>query len=157
MARSFGARVLYANRNRLPVEQERKLGVEYAPVPKLLAESDFVSMHANNLPENKGLLGAATFAQMKKTAYFINTSRGRMVAEDALYAALTGGVIAGAGLDVHYEEPRPLNDRFAQLRNVIMTPHLAGGSRTAIVDEIELILDNCRAALAGQPIRYRVA
>jgi phosphoglycerate dehydrogenase-like enzyme len=157
MARGFGARVLYANRNRLPVEQEQKLGVEFAPVAKLLAESDFVSMHASNLPENKGLIGAATFAQMKKTAYFINTSRGRMVDEDALYAALTNGVIAGAGLDVHYEEPRPLSDRYAKLRNVIMTPHLAGGSRTAIVDEIEAILENCRAVLAGKPIKYQVA
>ncbi len=151
--------VLYANRNRLPVDQEQKtFGVEFAPpVPKLLAESDFVSMHANNLPENKGLIGASTFAQMKKTAYFINTSRGRMVDEDALYAALTTGLIAGAGLDVHYEEPRPLADRYAKLRNVIMTPHLAGGSRKGIVDEIELILDNCRAVLAGQPIKYRVS
>jgi phosphoglycerate dehydrogenase-like enzyme len=156
MARGFGARILYANRNRLPVEQEHKLGVEFAPVGKLLAESDFVSMHASNLPENKGLIGAATFAQMKKTAYFINTSRGRMVDEDALYVALSTGVIAGAGLDVHYEEPRPLSDRYAKLRNVIMTPHLAGGSRTAIVDEIEAVLDNCRAVLAGKPIKYQV-
>jgi phosphoglycerate dehydrogenase-like enzyme len=157
MARGFGARVLYANRNRLPVEQEQKLGVEYAPVPKLLAEADFVSMHANNLPENKGLLGAATFAQMKKTAYFINTSRGRMVDEDALYTALTTGVIAGAGLDVHYEEPRPLSDRYAKLLNVIMTPHLAGGSRKGVIEEIGIVLDNCRAVLAGNPIQYQVA
>ena len=156
MARGFGARVLYANRNRLPVEQEQRMGVEFVPMARLLAESDFVSMHANNLPENKGLIGAAIFAQMKKTAYFINTSRGRMVDEDALYAALTTGVIAGAGLDVHYEEPRPLNDRYAQLRNVIMTPHLAGGSRKGVVNEIELVLDNCRAVLAGTPIKYSV-
>jgi phosphoglycerate dehydrogenase-like enzyme len=157
MARGFGARVIYANRNRLPAEQEQRLGVEFVPVARLLAESDFVSMHANNLPENKGLIGASTFAQMKKTAYFINTSRGRMVDEDALYTALTTGVIAGAGLDVHYEEPRPLNDRYATLGNVIMTPHLAGGSRKGIVDEIGLVLDNCRAVLAGTPVKYRVS
>ena len=113
-------------------------------------------MHASNLPENKGLIGAAIFAQMKPTAYFINTSRGRMVDEAALYAALTKGVIAGAGLDVHFEEPRPAPDRFAALRNVILTPHLAGGSRKGIVEEIEVILDNCRAVLAGQPIKYQV-
>jgi phosphoglycerate dehydrogenase-like enzyme len=157
MARGFGARVVYANRNRLAVEQERRLGVECLPLARLLAESDFVSMHANNLPENKGMVGASTFAQMKKTAYFINTSRGRMVDEDALYTALTAGVIAGAGLDVHYEEPRPLKDRYAKLRNVIMTPHLAGGSRKGVVEEIGIVLDNCRAVLAGQAIRYQVA
>lgn len=157
MARGFGARVVYSNRNRLPAEQEQRLGVEYLPVNRLLAEADFVSMHATNLPENKGLIGAATFAQMKPTAFFINTSRGRMVDEDALYAALTKGVIAGAGLDVYFEEPRPAPDRFAALRNVIMTPHLAGGSRKGVVDEIEGVFDNCRALLTGQPIKYRVA
>lgn len=156
MAGGFGARVIYANRNRLPAEQEQRLGVECVPLARLLAESDFVSMHANNLPENKGMVGASTFAQMKKTAYFINTSRGRMVDEDALYAALTTGIIAGAGLDVHYEEPRPLSDRYAKLRNVIMTPHLAGGSRKGVVEEVGIVLDNCRAVLAGRPVQYRV-
>lgn len=156
MARSFGARVVYANRNRLPADREQRLGVEYLPVERLLAQSDFVSMHANNLPENKGLIGAATFEQMKPSAFFINTSRGRMVDEDALYEALTNGVIAGAGLDVHFVEPRPTPSRFADLHNVILTPHLAGGSRKGIVDEIEVITDNCRAVLAGKPIQYQV-
>ena len=157
MARGFGAHVVYANRNRLPADTEQKLGVEHAPLARLLAEADFVTMHANNLPENKGMIGADTFAQMKPTAFFINTSRGRMVDEAALYAALTKGVIAGAGLDVHYEEPRPTPDPFATLSNVIMTPHLAGGSRKGVVDEIEGVFDNCRALLTGQPIKYRVA
>ncbi len=157
MARGFGARVIYANRSRLPPECERSLGVEYVPLARLLAEADFVSMHANNLPENKGMLGADTFARMKPTAFFINTSRGRMVDEDALHAALTQGVIAGAGLDVHAEEPRPAPDRFAALRNVIMTPHLAGGSRKGILGEVEGILDNCRAVLGGKPIKYQVS
>jgi phosphoglycerate dehydrogenase-like enzyme len=156
MAKGFGARVIYANRKRLPADYEQKLGVEHMPLARLLAEADFVTVHANNLPENKEMIGEATFAQMKPTAFFINTSRGRMVDEAALHAALTKGVIAGAGLDVHFEEPRPSPDRFADLRNVIMTPHLAGGSRRGIVDEIEDILDNCRAVLAGKPIKYRV-
>jgi phosphoglycerate dehydrogenase-like enzyme len=127
------------------------------PQAQLLAESDFVSLHANNLPENRGLLGAKIFAQMKPSAFLINTSRGRMVDEDALYDALTKGTIAGAGLDVHAEEPRPAPDRFAALRNVILTPHLAGGSRQGILHEIEEILDNCRAVLAGQPIKHQVS
>lgn len=156
MARAFGAHVIYANRSRLPAEYEQRLGVAHAPLERLLEESDFVSVHANNLPENKQMIGAAIFAQMKPTAFFINTSRGRMVDEDALYTALTRNVIAGAGLDVHFAEPRPASDRFASLGNVIMTPHLAGGSRRGIVDEIEGILDNCRAVLAGLPLKYQV-
>lgn len=123
----------------------------------LLRESDFVVclVVANEKTEN--LMNASAFAQMKPTAYFINTSRGRMVNESALYVALTTGVIAGAGLDVHFEEPRPAPDRFAALRNVILTPHLAGGSRKGILDEVEGILDNCRAVLAGKPIQHQVS
>src|SRR5690242_6814146 len=103
MARGFGARVVYTNRRRLPDEQERKIGIEYLPLAALLAEADFVTVHASNLPENKGLIGPDVFARMKPTAYFINTSRGRMVDEDALFEALTKHIIAGAGFDVHSE------------------------------------------------------
>lgn len=156
MARAFGMRVLYCNRNRLAPAQEQKLGVEYAELPRLLAESDFVSLHATNIPSNRGLIDAKVFGAMKPTAYFINTARGPLVDEDALYDALTGGTIAGAGLDVHTIEPRPQPDKFSALPNVILTPHIAGGSRTGVLSEIGVVLDNCRAALAGKPIRYQV-
>jgi phosphoglycerate dehydrogenase-like enzyme len=156
MARGFGMRVLYSNRNRLPAAQEAKLGVEYTEAGRLLAESDFVSLHATNIPSNKGLIDAKTFAAMKPTAFFVNTARGPIVDEDALHDALTKGTIAGAGLDVHAIEPRPAPDKLAGLRNVILTPHIAGGSRKGVMLEIEAILSNCRAVLAGQPIKYQV-
>ena len=156
MAQAFGMRVLYCNRNRLPAAQEAKLAVEYAPIGTLLAASDFVSLHATNIPENRGLIGAETFAAMKPTAFFINTARGPIVDEDALYDALTTGTIAGAGLDVHTVEPRRAPDKLATLRNVVLTPHIAGGSRQGIMLEIAAILDNCRAVLTGEPIKYQV-
>jgi phosphoglycerate dehydrogenase-like enzyme len=156
MARGFGTRVLYCNRNRLPAAQEEKLGVEYAPIDPLLAESDFVSLHATNIPENRGLVGAETFAKMKPSAFFINTARGPIVDENALHDALTKGTIAGAGLDVHTIEPRPQPDTLATLRNVILTPHIAGGSRKGVLEEIGVTLSNARAVLAGQPIQYQI-
>jgi phosphoglycerate dehydrogenase-like enzyme len=156
MAKGFGARVLYSNRTRLAAEREQALGVTFVPLAQLLAEADFVSLHATNLPENKEMLGASAFAQMKKTAFFINTARGRMVDEVALHEALTRRTIAGAGLDVHFEEPRPTPDPFATLANVIMTPHMAGGSRKGLLSEVGGILDNCRAALIGGEIKHRV-
>ncbi len=156
MARAFGTRVLYCNRNRLPAAQEAKLGAEYAPIGRLLAESDFVSLHATNIPENRGLIGAQTFAAMKPGAFFINTARGPIVDENALHDALTKGTIAGAGLDVHTIEPRPAPDKLTTLRNVILTPHIAGGSRRGVLDEIGTILSNARAMLAGQAIQYQV-
>jgi phosphoglycerate dehydrogenase-like enzyme len=156
IARGFGARVIYCNRNRLQADQEARIGAEWMPLSQLLVESDHVSVHAQNLPENKGMIGADTFARMKKTAFFINTSRGRMVDEDALYLALTNGDIAGAGLDVHYDEPRPASSKLISLKNVVMTPHLAAGSRTGVFDEVLDIVGNCHAALAGKAIRYQV-
>jgi phosphoglycerate dehydrogenase-like enzyme len=156
MARGFDARVIYCNRTRLSPEREQALGVEYRPMSQMLAESDFVSLHASNLPENKGVFDASVFAQMKPTAFFINTSRGRMVDEAALANALRKATIAGAGLDVHATEPRPTPNIFAGMRNVIMSPHVAGGSRAGIVHEVATVLDNCRAALYGGEIRHRV-
>jgi len=156
MAHGFGMRVVYSNRNQLPAAQENKLDVAYLPLERLLAESDFVSVHATNLPENRGLIDGKTFSAMKPTAYFINTARGPIVDEDALYGALTKGVIAGAGLDVHVVEPRPIPSPLATLSNVIFTPHIAGGSRTGIVKEIETIMSNCRAVRAGQPVAHQV-
>jgi len=156
MARAFGMRVLYCNRNRLPAAQEEKLGVEYAELPRLLADSDFVSLHATNIPSNKGLVDAQVFGTMKPTAFFINTARGPIVDEDALHDALTKGTIAGAGLDVHSIEPRPQPDKLSALPNVILTPHIAGGSRKGVLSEIGVVLDNCRAVLAGKPIKYQV-
>jgi phosphoglycerate dehydrogenase-like enzyme len=156
MANAFGARVIYCNRNQLSPEREQALQAEYRALSGLLAESDFVSLHASNLPENKGAFDASVFAQMKKSAFFINTSRGRMVDEQALAVALRKGTIAGAGLDVHATEPRPTPNMFAGMRNVIMSPHVAGGSRQGIIHEVTTVLDNCRAALKGGEIRFRV-
>ena len=93
---------------------------------------------------------------MKPTAFFINTARGPIVDEDALYEALTKGTIAGAGLDVHTIEPRPMPDKLAKLNNVILTPHIAGGSRKGVLEEIGVVLDNCRAVLNGGAIKYQV-
>ena len=149
-ARAFDMKIIYSNRTQLPAERERVLSVSYRSFDGLLAESDFVSVHASNIGPNDRLLGRLAFNAMKRTTFFINTSRGRLVDEDALYEALTNGVIAGAGLDVHRVEPRPARDRFAELPNVVMTPHLAGGSRLGLIDEAGAIFDNMRAAALGQ-------
>jgi lactate dehydrogenase-like 2-hydroxyacid dehydrogenase len=150
LARGFGMRVLYHNRHRISPEQERALGVSHAPLRDLLEQADFVSLHAVNIPENDKLAGREFFAAMRKEAFFVNTSRGRLVDEDALFDALTCGGIAGAGLDVHRVEPRKIRDRFALLPNVILTPHVAGGSISGLVDELAPMLENCHAVLAGR-------
>lgn len=149
-ARAFGMRVLYSERHRLSSAQESALAVEYRPLPQLLAEADFVTVHADNAAENVKLINREALACMRPTAFLINTSRGRVVDEDALYGALVEGRIAGAGLDVHAVEPRAADDRFCALRNVVLTPHISGGSRLDVLEEIKQMFDNIRLALDGR-------
>lgn len=99
---------------------ERRLDLE-----DLMAESDFVSVHAPFTRETKGMIGEAEFRKMKSTAYFINTSRGPVVNEEALARALQEGWIAGAGLDVMVEEPLPTTSPLMRAPNLILTPHAA--------------------------------
>ena len=158
IAAGFGMRVLYHNRNRLSSQSELAMQASWAEREALLAQSDFVSVNAGNTPENVGMINLKFLSAMKPSAFLINTSRGRLVNEDDLFTALTTGVIAGAGLDVHAVEPRPAGDRFNQLGNVILTPHHAGGSRLGVLDELRLIFDNCREVIAGRaPVHARVA
>jgi phosphoglycerate dehydrogenase-like enzyme len=157
IASGFGMRVLYNNRNRLSGQLEQENRAQWTDRASLLAQSDFVSVNAANTPENVGMINLQLLSAMKPSAFLINTSRGRLINEDDLFTALTTGVIAGAGLDVHAVEPRPAGDRFNQLDNVILTPHHAGGSRLGVLDELRLIFDNCREVIAGRaPVHARV-
>ena len=152
IAKGFGMRVIYTNRNRLPGAKEAEYGAAFAARGDLLAQSDYVSVNAANLPANRGMVDLALFKAMKRSAFFINTSRGKLVNEADLATALSTGLIAGAGLDVHWEEPRPAAHPLCKLPNLIMTPHYAGGSRFGALDEWKQIFDNCRAVLAGASV-----
>jgi len=97
--------VLYWNRTRLDTEQEKSLGLTYAPMNDLLAQSDFVSIHVALNEQTRHLIGTEQFALMKPTASIINTARGPVIDEKALVTALKNRTIAGAGLDVFENEP----------------------------------------------------
>ena len=92
---------------------------------QLLKESDFVSMHTTLTPETRHMMGLEQFRKMKATAYFINTARGELVDEEALYSALSEGLIAGAGLDVLESEPPRPDHPLLKLNNVLITGHFA--------------------------------
>ena len=148
-ARAFGMRVLYTQRTRLDPGREQQLGVAWHSLDDLLAQSDFVSLHHRFQEEpggNDKQIGARELALMKPTAYLINTARGRLVDEEALAAALAGGQIAGAGLDVFRYEPLPPGHPFFALAGprLILTPHVAGApvaeARRTIADELVELL-----------------
>jgi phosphoglycerate dehydrogenase-like enzyme len=153
---AFGMKIVYTNRTRLSADEEHELNAEYRSMNALLEEADFVSVHANNFSENVGLLGADAFSRMRPTAFFINTSRGRLVDEDALYDALKRNRIAGAGLDVHAVEPRQSDDRFCKLDNVILTPHVSGGERAGVLDEVTRLIRNVQTAVRGGTPPYNL-
>jgi len=112
-----------------PPLQAESLGVRFVSLAEVLAQSDFVSLHAATTRKNRGLMGPAQFRQMKPTAYFINTARGALVDEDALVQALREGWIAGAALDTFAVEPLPADHPLRQSPNVLLTPHQASFTR----------------------------
>jgi phosphoglycerate dehydrogenase-like enzyme len=105
--------------------QAAALSVRLTSLEEVMRESDFVSVHSNLTPDKKHMIGAAQFALMKPTAYFINVARGALVDEAALAEVLQEQRIAGAGLDVFEVEPLPVDSPLVTLDNVILTPHFA--------------------------------
>jgi phosphoglycerate dehydrogenase-like enzyme len=124
------------------------LGVELVPLPELLRESDFVTLHCPRTPDTLNLINAETLALMKPGAYLVNTARGGLVDEAALADALTGGRLAGAGLDVFAREP-PVDSPLLGLDNVALMPHSAGASTDATDAVTERCIDNILTLAAG--------
>src|ERR1700719_2634604 len=118
--------VQYFDVARLSEDDADALGVKFRLYNELLRTSDIVSLHVPLIPSTRHMMGAAQFKLMKPTAYLVNTCRGPVVDEPALYEALTNGTIAGAGLDVFDQEPPPADNPLFTLDNVILTPHYAG-------------------------------
>ncbi|MGJ4900172.1 hydroxyacid dehydrogenase [Bradyrhizobium sp. HKCCYLS2058] len=121
-----------------------------------LPRADFVSIHCPKTPETIGLFNAARLRLMKPTAYLINTARGGLIDEAALYDALASGRLAGAGLDVFEQEPPPVGHALHMLPNVIMAPHVAGVTREAVDRMSEQTARNILSVLDGEPIRQNV-
>jgi phosphoglycerate dehydrogenase-like enzyme len=126
LLRPFGVKVLYMDIRRLSESEERELGVRFVPLEDLLQWSDFVTLHLRFNESTEHLIGRGEFELMKPSAFIVNTSRGRVIDEDALCDALANGLLAGAALDVFEMEPLPNDSPLWEMDNVIITPHVAG-------------------------------
>ena len=126
MAHGFDMEVMYYNRNRLSREEESRYNVRYGNFGEVLSSSDYISVHLKLSDSTRGMFNANAFSKMKKTAYFINTSRGPVVCEKDLCTAIEKGDIAGAGIDVYEVEPLPEDSPLKKFNNVILTAHSAG-------------------------------
>ena len=147
-AAGFKMRVLYQNRNRWPADVEKWLNAEYATKEQLLAQSDFVVLQIPYSPATHHYIGAAELKQMKPTAILINSTRGGVVDDAALIAALKNGTIRAAGLDVFENEPR-LNPEFLGLKNVVLAPHVGSSTEATRRAMAMTAAKNAVAALTG--------
>jgi glyoxylate reductase len=146
----FGPRILYHTRRPVP-DVEARLGVVWATLPELLAGSDIVSLHVPLSPETHHIIGGAELAVMRPGGYLINAGRGGLVDEVALRRAIERGQLRGAALDVLENETDGRNP-FADLPDVIVTPHLGGASRRSLDGVATRSAANIRRFLAGEPL-----
>ncbi len=145
----FDMKIIYHSRTRKP-ELEAEYGFKYATLNRVLAQSDFLSIHVPLTPETNRFIGEKQLKKMKSTAILINLSRGPVVDTDALYKALTEGWIAGAGLDVFDPEPVPADHPLLGLDNVVVLPHIGSASNRSRRDMHLLAARNLVAGLKGE-------
>lgn len=150
-ARGFSMKVLYCDVIRKKPEEEKELGLEYVPsLHELLPRADIISVHVPLSAETRHMISTAEFAAMKPTAVFINTSRGPVVDQKALYQALKSGQIFAAGLDVTEIEPISMDDPLLTLENVIIAPHIASASVATRTKMATMAAANLIAGLNGE-------
>ncbi len=144
----FNMRILYYSRNRR-IDLENELKAEYVDLDTLLKESDYITIHTPLTGQTYHLLGEREFKMMKKTAYLINTSRGKVIDEKALIKALNEGWISGAGLDVFHNEPIEIDNPLLKMDNVVLTPHIGSASIETRTRMAEVVAQNLIAFAKG--------
>ncbi len=150
-AAGFNMRILFYDRNQ-SAEAAQAFQATWVPFERLLAEADFVTIHTSLNDETLHLFGAEQFRQMKPTAILVNTSRGPVVDQQALAAALRAGTIAAVAIDVTETEPIPPDDPLLTLDNLVITPHIASASIQARSKMALMAAENLLAGLAGKKL-----
>jgi phosphoglycerate dehydrogenase-like enzyme len=152
VGRAFGMEVLAWSQN-LSAERAAEVGAHLVPKDDLFASADVISIHLVLSPRTRGLVGAAELGRMKPTAFLVNTSRGPIVDEASLLAALRARRIAGAALDVFEPEPLPANHPLLALDNTVITPHLGYVTEEGYRLVYGQAVENLRAFLDGKVLR----
>jgi D-3-phosphoglycerate dehydrogenase / 2-oxoglutarate reductase len=150
----FGCRLLVTDPFKQLTEQDRAAGIEMVAFDELLAQSDVVTLHPRVTPQTRGMIGRAQIARMKPGAYLVNTTRGQVLDYGALYEALVSGHLRGAALDTFDPEPPPADWPLLKLRNVTLSPHIAGASCFSITKAANMIAEDIGLILAGQQPLY---
>jgi len=149
VASVFGMEIL--GHSRTETDQTHRKNFRWTNLEELLEQSDIVSIHCPLTSQTAGLINNRTLEKMKRTAFLLNTSRGPIVREEDLAAALNEGKIAGAALDVLSTEPPPLNNPLFMAKNCLITPHVAWATKEARLRLMESVVSNLSAYLDGNP------
>jgi len=152
----FNVKILFFDKFvKLSLEEQRKYGVtQVNTMDELAVQSDVISVHMPLIPEDVGYISTnSLFGKMKPTSIFINTARGPLVNEGDLYDVLKNRKIAAAGIDVFEKEPTDVSNPLFTLDNIILTPHIAGGTRDAQIERAKFMFGNMKSVLEGKPLQ----
>jgi len=155
-AKAFDMKLVYHNRKRVSKTREKTLGVKYVSFEKLITQSDIISIHVPHTKETDHMFDMKIFRKMKKSAFLINTSRGKIVNEKDLVTALKKKMIAGAGLDVFETEPISKNHPLVKLQNIVLVPHIGSSSEETRATMAEITVKNLNLGINGKKPIYSV-
>jgi phosphoglycerate dehydrogenase-like enzyme len=152
----FGVKLMYRDILPMPPQLEAELGLEPVSFEDLLVRSEILTLHVPVTPETTKIINRDTLARMRRGAYLINTCRGGVLDEEALVGALAKGQLAGAALDVFDPEPPPPDHALYRFRNVVLTPHIAAGTRDAFMAKMAFVFANLERFWRGEPVENLV-
>ena len=155
-AKAFDMKITYHNRKQISKTEEKRLGVKYTTFEKLISQSDIISIHVPHTKETNKMFNMKNFKKMKKTAFLINTSRGKVVNEKDLVIALKQKIIAGAGLDVFDTEPINKKHPFMKLENIVLAPHIGSSTKETRIKMAEITIKNLILGMKGKRPIYSV-
>lgn len=155
-AKAFDMKLVYHSRNRISKTREKLLGIKYVSWNKLISNSDVISVHVPHTTQTDKLFDTKIFKKMKKSAFLINTARGKVVNENDLVTALKKKTIAGAGLDVFESEPISSSHPLTKLNNVVLAPHIGSSTKETREEMARITVRNLNLGLMGKKPIYSV-
>lgn len=155
-AKSFDMKIVYHNRKPVSKNKEKLLGVKYATLDKLITQSDVISIHVPHTKETNQFFNMKIFKKMKKSAFLINTARGKIVNEKDLIIALNKKIIAGAALDVYESEPISKKHPLTKMQNVVLAPHIGSSTKETRAKMAEITVKNLNLGINGKKPIYSV-
>ena len=155
-AKSFDMKIIYHNRKHVSKTKEKSLGVKYVSFDKLVSQSDIISIHVPHTNQTDHLFDKKILKKMKKTAFLINTSRGKIINEKDLIESLKKKIIAGAALDVFESEPIGKNHPLTKIQNITLAPHIGSSTKETRAKMAEITVKNLHMGINGKRPKYSV-